>query len=111
MRMKSISHMSMKSLIFVGLFCLSIPLSQWLLWHYAFNQGANQAERVEVYMKYIPDIIGLHGARILSFVFSVLAIVCCSTSLKQLYGFWKAFSMVILIFSSALLFLTLFGLM
>ena len=56
---KTLTPLLLKILTFVGLLCLSIPLSIQILWIHVFNLGTNQAERDEIFHSYFPAF--LHG--------------------------------------------------
>lgn len=102
----------LKILTFLGLLCLSIPLSLQGLWIYAFNQAANQADRVAIFNSYLPEFqLGRYTPTFLGAAFCLLAIILSSVSLKLSGKLWKSFNIVTLVVSSLLLLLHLFQLM
>jgi hypothetical protein len=101
----------MKILTFIGLFCLSVPLSIMGLWIYAFNSGDSQATSVAIFNSFFPDFLnGENAISYLSIVFCILAIILSSINLKLKGKIWKV-NMIILVISSLLLFLNLFQMM
>ena len=101
----------MKMLTFMGLLCLSIPLSIMGLWIHAFNLGDSQANSVAIFNSYFPDFLhGRYAAAYLSIGFCILAIIISSINLKSSGKIWKV-NMIILVLSSLLLFLNLFQMM
>ena len=109
---KVITPRQLKIIAYIGLFCLSIPLSIFGLWIYAKNSGTTNLERTEVFQSYLPTF--LHGqlaTSYLSVVFCILAIILSSISLKLPERKWKTLNTVILNFSILFLLLFLFTLM
>lgn len=110
--MKTSNPRLLKILTFLGLICLSIPLSIQVLWIYVFNLGNNQAERVEIFHSYFPDfLLGRFDITYLSIACCISTIIFSSISLKLSGGFWKSLNIIILIFSVLLLLLNLFSMM
>lgn len=96
----------------ISLVCLMIPFSIYILWIYVYNLGTTQAERVSIFMDYFPDFLDRRwSTTIISIIFSSTAVILISINLKHLRGIWKLINIVILIFSSLLLFLNLFSMM
>ena len=101
----------LKLFTFVGLVCISIPISIQGLWIYAANSGTNQVERVATYHSYFPDFLqGRYALNYLSIAFCILAIILSTINLKSLGKIWKV-NMIILVFSILLLLLNLFQMM
>jgi len=101
----------MKILTFMGLLCLFIPLSIMGLWIHAFNLGDSQANSVAIFNSYFPEFLhGRYATSYLCIVFCLLAIIISSINLKSSGKIWKV-NMIILVFSSLLLFLNLFQMM
>jgi hypothetical protein len=101
----------MKILTVVGLLCLTVPVSILGLWIHAFNSGDSQADSVAIFNSYFPDFLnGEYTVTYLSIVFCVLAIIVSIINLKSSGKIWKM-NMIILVFSSLLLFLNLFQMM
>ncbi len=110
--MKKSNQLIIKTLTFVSLIFLSIPLLIYGLWIQAFNLGKTQSERVSIFNNYFPDF--LHGrwdTTYLGITFCILAIILSSICLKLPQKLWKALNIIILIFSSLLLLLNLFSMM
>ena len=110
--MKKSNQFILKTLTFVSLIFLSIPLFIYGLWIQAFNLGTCQSERVTIFNSYFPDF--LHGRwdiTYLNIVFCILAIILSSFCLKLPQKLWKVLNIIILIFSCLLLLLNLFSLM
>jgi hypothetical protein len=104
-------HLS-KILTFLGLICLTIPLSIQVLWIYVFNLGTNQTERVEIFHSYFP--VFLHGKfslTYLSMALGISAIILASIGLKLSGKLWKALNIIVLVFSILLLLLNIFSIM
>ena len=57
--MKKSNQFFLKTLTFVSLIFLSIPILIYGLWIQAFNLGTSQSERVTIFNSYFPDF--LHG--------------------------------------------------
>jgi len=101
----------LKLLTFLGLVCISIPISIQGLWIYAANSGTNQVERVATFHSYFPDFLhGRYAINYLSIAFCILAIIISTINLKSSGKIWKA-NMIILVFSILLLLLNLFQMM
>jgi len=101
----------MKILTFMGLLCLFIPLSIMGLWIHAFNLGDSHANSVAIFNSYFPEFLhGRYATSYLCIVFCLLAIIISSINLKSSGKIWKV-NMIILVFSSLLLFLNLFQMM
>ena len=110
--MKSLTPHRLKIFTFVGLFCLSIPITLFALWIHAFNLGRNQIERVEIYKGYFPNFLQTRFATtLLSINFCVLSIILSSIIIKTPLKLWKALNILILVFSCLLLFMNLFSMM
>jgi len=101
----------LKLLTFLGLVCLSIPISILGLWIYVTNSVINQDEMVTTFNSFIPDFLqGRYTINYLSIAFCILAIIISTINLKSSGKIWKA-NMIILVFSSLLLLLNLFQMM
>jgi hypothetical protein len=101
----------MKILTFIGLLCLFIPVLILGLWIHAFNLGDSQANSVAIFNNYFPDFLqGRYATAYLSIVLCILAIIISSINLKSSGKIWKV-NIIILVFSSLLLFLNLFQMM
>jgi len=110
--MKSLNHTRLKVLTLVSLICLLIPSSILGLWIYVSDLPVAHAERVAVFKKYFPDFLGGRwGTTLLSMIFCLSAIVFSIMSLKLSDKLWKVLNTVIVIISSSLLFLNLWGMM
>ena len=110
--MKSMTPHRTKIFTFVGLFCLSIPITLIALWIHAFNLGTNQIERVEIYNGYFPDFLQARFATtLLSIAFCILSIIFSSINIKIPSNLWKGLNILVLVFSSLLLLLNLFSMM
>ena len=110
--MKSFNRTQSKILTLVSLICLLIPSSILGLWIYVFDLPLTYAERVTVFKKYFPDFLGGRwGTTLLSMIFCVSAIVFSGMSLKLPDRSWKVLNAIIVIISSSLLFLNLWGMM
>lgn len=51
----------LKVLTLVGLICLLIPLTIYVLWIYVFDLGSTQTERVSIFKDYFLDFINADG--------------------------------------------------
>jgi hypothetical protein len=101
----------MKILTLVGLLFLLIPLSIMGLWIHAFNVGDGHANSIAIFNSYFPVFLsGRFATAYLSIVFCILAIIISSTNLKSSGIIWRV-NMIILVFSSLLMFLNLFIMM
>jgi hypothetical protein len=101
----------LKILTFMGLLCLSIPLTIMGLWIHAFNLGDSQANSVAIFNSYFPDFLhGRYATAYLSIVFCILVIIITSINLRSSGKIWKV-NKIILVLSSLLLFLNLFQMM
>ncbi|OFY09489.1 MAG: hypothetical protein A2X05_18950 [Bacteroidetes bacterium GWE2_41_25] len=101
----------LKLLTFLGVLCISIPISIQGLWIYAANSGTNQVERVASFHSYFPDFLhGRYAINYLSIAFCILAIIISTINLKSSGKIWKA-NIIILVFSILLLLLNLFQMM
>ena len=110
--MKSFNRTQSKILTLVSLICLLIPSSILGLWIYVSDLPVAHAERVAVFKKYFPDFLGGRwGTTLLSMIFCLSAIVFSIMSLKLSDKLWKVLNTVIVIISSSLLFLNLWGMM
>ena len=110
--MKPLTPKLLKILTFIGLICLSIPLSIIGLWVHAFNLGDNQINRVEIFNTYFPDFLhGIYSTTLLSIAFCIVAIVLSSICLRLSEKLWKILNIVILVISISLLLLNLFSMM
>ena len=111
-KMKNLNQSQLITVTFVSLVCLSVPISIFGLWIYAFDLGNSQTERVAIFNDYFPDF--LHGRwdiTFLSIAFSIAAIAFSSIGLRLSKMSWKALNIIIIIFSSLLLLLNLFMMM
>ena len=112
MNMKKSNQLLLKTLTFVSIILLSIPLLVYGLWIQAFNLGATQSERVLVFNSYFPDFLqGRWDTTYLSITFCILAIILSSICLKLSQKLWRALNIIILIFGSLLQLLNLFSMM
>ena len=109
---KTLTPQLLKILTFVGLLCLSVPLSILGLWIYAFNLGDSQTNRIAIFNSYFPNFLhGRFDTTYLSVAFCILAIILSSISLKLSGKLWKVLNIIILVFSILLLLLNLFSMM
>jgi len=110
--MKKSNQFLLKTLTFVRLIFLSIPLLIYGLWIQAFNLGKTQPERVSIFNNNFPDFLqGRWDITYLSIAFCILAIILSSICLRLPVKLWKVLNTIILIFSSLLLLLNLFSMM
>lgn len=110
--MKSLNRTRLKIFTLVSLICLLIPSSILGLWIYVSDLALTHAERVAVFKKYFPDFLGGRwGTALLSMTFCVSAIVFAGMSLKLPDRSWKVLNAIIVVISSSLLFLNLWGMM
>ena len=101
----------LKLLTFIGIACISIPISIQGLWIYATHSCTNQVESVATFQSYFPDFLhGRYSINYLSIAFSILAIIMSTINLKSSGKIWKV-NMIILGFGSLLLLLNLFQMM
>lgn len=110
--MKNLNQSQLKTLTVLSFIFSLVPLSIYVLWINAFNQGTTQIERVAIFKEYFPDF--LHGrwdTTLLGMAFCVLAIILGITALKLKAKSWKAFNLFILGLSSLLFALNLFSMM
>ena len=108
----SYNQTQLRALSILGFILTLVPLSIYVLWVNAFNQGSSQSERVAIFNDYFPDF--LHGrwdTTLLGMAFCVLAIILGITALKLKAKSWKAFNLFILSLSSLLFALNLFSMM
>ena len=101
----------LKLFTFLGLVCVSIPISIQGLWIYSANSYINQADRVATFNSFFP--IFLHGRytlNYLSIVFCIFAITISTINLKSLRTKWKV-NMIILVLGGLFLLLNLFQMM
>lgn len=109
---KSLTQRQLKIFSFVSLICFLIPLSIFGLWIYAADLGTTQAESVEIFHSYFPRFLqGRYDTAYLSIIFCIASIIFASISLKLSEILWKSMNIIVLILSSLLLLLNLFGLM
>jgi len=102
----------LRVLSILGLICLSIPLTMFGLWQYAYNQADNQLERVAVFKGFFPSFLHeRYDIANISLVSCLLAIILSSVSLKLKDTQWKTMNLVCLILASALFLLNLFQMM
>ena len=110
--MKSLAPRSLKIVSFVGLICIFVPIIIFGLWIHAFNLGTTQIERVAIFKSYFPDSLdGRWDITLLSIAFCISAVILSSISLKLPRKIWKALNVIILVFSTLLLYLNLFSMM
>ena len=110
--MKSLTHLSLKTLTVLGLICLFVPILILGLWIHAFNLGTTQIERVAIFNNYFPDSLdGRWDITFLSMAFCISAIILSNISMKLPGKLWKALNIIILVFSILLLSLNLFSMM
>jgi hypothetical protein len=102
----------LKVFTLAGLLCLSVPLSMFGLWIYAFDLGTTQAERVAMYNSYFPDFLNGRGdTTYLSLLFSIAAIILSNLGLKLSGKLWRGLNIVILVLGALLLLSNLFSMM
>jgi hypothetical protein len=110
--MKPVNSIILKTLSFIGVAALSIPLIILGLWIHSFNHGTTQAERVSLFDTYFPGFLqGRYDTTYLSMIFCILAIVSSIVCLKLSGKFWKVLNILVLGLSGLLLLLNLFSLM
>ena len=106
----TLSPRFLKLFTFLGLLCISIPISILGLWIYASNTGTDQADRVEIFNNHIPDY--LHGSsNYLNLIFCALAIILSSICLNSSGKSYELLNKIILSLGFLLLLLNLFQLM
>lgn len=110
--MKNLNQIQLKIKTFLSLVCFSIPLSIYILWIFILDLGTTQVERVAVFKDYFPDFLsGRWSTTLLSIAFCLAAIILSLSCLQFTKKLWKLLNILILIFSSLLLFLNLFSMM
>ena len=110
--MKTLTPRFLKILTFIGLLCLSIPISILGIWIYVFNLADNQPDRLAILYSYFPDFLhGQYTTSFLSVAFCISAIILSSISVKLSGILWKSLNIIILIIGCLLLLLNLFQLM
>ena|SRR5690554_3085235 len=109
--MTTVNTHRLELMTILGLFCFLVPLTVQLLWIQAFSHGANQPERVEIFLGYFPTFLGLTGITILEIVLCIVAIVISIRCLRQSNILWKLVSVVTIVGCTLILLLTLFGLL
>lgn len=73
-----------KLLTFVGLVCMSIPISTQGLWIYASHSGTSQVQSVVTFHSHFPDFLyGQYAINYLNIAFCVLAIIISTYNLKS----------------------------
>src|SRR5688572_13084772 len=109
--MTSVKVRQFELLTFLALFCMLISLTILFLWIRAFNLGASQPERVQIYLSYFPAFLGLARVTVINVVFCISAIVLSTICLRQGAFRWKILNIVIFSGSALLLLLILFGML
>ena len=110
--MISLTSRNLKIVSILGLICLFVPLYILGLWIHAFNAGATQIERVEIFEGYFPGFLqGRFAVTIMSNAFCILVIIFGSIGLKLNVKSWKALNTGTLVLGLLLLALNLFQIM
>jgi hypothetical protein len=101
----------LKLLTFLGLVCVSIPISIQGLWIYSAKSYINQADSVATFNSFFPSFLhGRYTINYLSIVFCLFAITISIINLKSSKTIWKL-NMIILVLGGLLLLLNLFQMM
>jgi hypothetical protein len=101
----------LRFMTFLGFVCLSSAMTIQGLWIYSASSEKSQVEMVTKFNSFFPDF--LHGRYTLNYIgiaLCILTIFISTISLKSSGIIWKT-NMIILIFSSLLLFLNFFQMM
>lgn len=102
----------LKIFSFLGVVCLLVPLSIFILWIFISDIGTTHAERVDIFNSYFPSFLTKRwDTTLLSILFCFLALILSVKSLQLKYKFWSVLNYIVLILSSILLFLNLFSMM
>lgn len=107
----SIKTRRLKLMSCLGLVCLLIPVIILLMWIHAFNLGSDQPSRVKIYLDYFPSFLSANGITLIQIIFCIIAIVISSLSLKLRILAWKLLNIVIIIGSSLMILLQIWGLL
>ena len=74
--MKNLNRAWLKVFTIFSFLCLLVPVVIYVLWIYAFELGATQAERVMIFKDFSPNFLnGRWDITLLSIAFCVLAII------------------------------------
>lgn len=108
----TIKNMRLKLLTISGTIIFLVPLSQYILWIIAANQGGSQTESVSIFLSFFPDFIqNTNTITLYEIAFCCLAILATSFSRKIQGRWWNILNLFVLVMSSILLFLNIFSLM
>jgi hypothetical protein len=96
---------------FLALFCMLTTWASVFLWIRAFNAGAEQSERIKIFLSYFPSFSGLAVITITDLVLCIGAVIISGICLKLQKTEWRILNIAILAGCILRLFLILFGLM
>ena len=109
---KSLTPQLLKTLTFIGLFCVAVPISIFFLWGYAYHSGNNQADRIAIFNSYFPSFLrDAKDITYLSIVICISAIIVSGTGLTISSKLWKWLNIIILVLSILMMLMNLFSLM
>ena len=109
---KTLTQQQLKAFLWMGILCVSIPVSFQVLWIYVFNSEVTQLARTELFKSYLPGFLhGQYSINLLSIVSCIVAIILSSVCLKTTVTLWKVVNIIVLVLSILLLLLNLFQMM
>jgi hypothetical protein len=109
---KSLIVSHLKTMTFIGLSFLIIPLSIFGIWFYSASARDTQSERVKIFKGFFPEFLqGTNDISYLTIIFCFLAIITSILCLQYSKKSWWKINMITLVFSSLLTLISLFGLM
>ena len=95
-----------------GALCLIVPIYLFGLWIHACNVAGDYPKNVELYERYLPEILrGRYTSSLVGFVFSAFAVTFNAIQLTKKTRSLKLFSLVVIIIGGALAFLDLWSMM
>jgi ABC-type uncharacterized transport system YnjBCD permease subunit len=96
----------------MGAIFIIVPLYLLWLWIHAWNLSGGYPKSVELYNSYLPEILkGQYTTSLVSFGFSVLAIVLNALAFTKQTKKFKVFSLIIIAVAGLLAFANLWSMM